>query len=164
MFQRVIVNLVISFVLRQIAKFRTEFDWAKARADVITRVKDLLPGTWLDAEGEAVVNALFDGLQLVLGASDEIEKILRLLADSKWEEALDYVKQLLLGAWDPSWTEGHAAAKQLVADTVLLERHVKALPPVAGNAADVAAKHLAAKAATAPVGESGGAVADVKTV
>lgn len=98
MIERWIVSIVISFVLRQVAKFKDQTDWAKVRADLETRVKDLVPGTWFDAEAVLVVDLVLEKIQVALGATDVLRDILEKVAAEDWQGALLLLKELLLKA------------------------------------------------------------------
>ncbi len=98
MLEKWIVSIVISFVLRQVEKFKDQTDWVKVRADLETRVKDLVPGTWFDAEAVALVDMVLDKIQSVLGSTADLESLLRLIAAEDWAGALAFIKDLLLKA------------------------------------------------------------------
>lgn len=102
MLERWLINIVISFVLRQLARFKGDIDWAKVRADMNARVAALVPGSWFDDEACYLANALLDGVLVVLGSSAELEKLLQLLAASNWSGAFDALKDLLTRVWIPT--------------------------------------------------------------
>lgn len=89
------ISIVISFVLRQLAKFTTSLDWAKVAEDLDKRVRDLIPGKWLDDEGSSVALFAFNSIRAVLMAQDKIKPILELLAHQKYTEAALLLKKLL---------------------------------------------------------------------
>lgn len=101
MLERWLISIVISFVLRQLAKFKQDVDWGKVRADMDARIRALVPGSWFDNEAVALCNSVLDGVIFVLGSSESIETILRLLAESKWEDAAAALKDLLMSVWIP---------------------------------------------------------------
>lgn len=101
MLERWAIGIVISFILRQLAKFQKTLDWAKVKADAEVRVRALVPGTWFDDEAVALVNMVIDRAAEVLSQGDAIEQLLKLLAEQKWTEALSMLKDLLLGGWVP---------------------------------------------------------------
>ena len=105
MLERWALNLVIAFIMRQLAKFGQTIDWAKVKADLDERVRALVPGTWFDDEVVALVNMVLDRCAEVLAHGAAIEALLKLLADQKWDEALQALKALLLGGWVPVGTK-----------------------------------------------------------
>ncbi len=98
MLEKWLASIVISFVLRQVAKFKKDTDWAKVKADLETRVKDLVPGTWFDAEASALVDLLMDKLVAILSATNILEGILEKVAAEDWTGAVEMLKELLLSA------------------------------------------------------------------
>ncbi len=110
MLEKWLVSIVISFVLRQIAKFKDQTNWATVRADLETRVKDLVPGTWFDAEAVALVDLVMDKLQAILSATDVLRDILEKVAAEDWAGAMVLLKDLLLAA-----LASHAVAHKAVA-------------------------------------------------
>jgi hypothetical protein len=97
MVQRLVVSLVISFILRQVGKFKSDTDWRKIKADLDKRVRDLLPGTWLDDEGVLLCRSIVEVAQVVLSSDDKLQRVLELIADSKWDAAFAVLKDLILG-------------------------------------------------------------------
>ena len=59
-----LLKLALLFIERQIIKFGQDLDWAKVKADVKTRIDDLVPGTYFDATAELIINVLIDGIAL----------------------------------------------------------------------------------------------------
>lgn len=115
MVQQWIINIVVAFILRQLVKFGTATDWVKVKADLALRVAAVVPGKWFDAEAVALGNALVDGAHSVMSNVTAIDNILRLAASEKYGEALDALKDLLLGAWIPTTAEGLKAKAVLKA-------------------------------------------------
>ena len=98
MLEKWIVSIVISFVLRQVAKFKDQTNWVTLRADFEARARDIMPKKWLDEEAVAVVDLVLDKLQAVLSATADLEHLLRLVAAEDWPGALAALKDLLLAA------------------------------------------------------------------
>lgn len=96
---RIVWNIVSSFVLRQIEKFNHSIDWPKLKADVEERVRKGVPGTWFDDEAVAAVDAILDTLQGALANAAAFQHILDLLQAGKYEDALKALRTLILGAW-----------------------------------------------------------------
>lgn len=115
MWDRLVLKLVVSFVMRQLEKFGTAIDWGKVKADLKPRIEALVPGVWFDAEAVAAVFAVVDAAARALSATHELQVIVDLLAAQKWSEALEALKTLLLSVWTPVGTKQVAFAKHLAA-------------------------------------------------
>lgn len=111
MIQKWVIQMAISFVMRQLSKWGESIDWAKVKADVEERVRALVPGEWFDSEAVAVVMALLDAAASVLSATADLEKIVKLAVDGKFPEAWAALRDLILGSWQPSSAAEHAAFK-----------------------------------------------------
>lgn len=116
---RWIVNIVILFVLRQLARFREEFDWTKAEADLDARVRQLVPGTWFDDEAAAVARAAFEALHGAIAAPDVFGSLLQALAAGRWNDALEGVRRLIDASYSP-WPA--SLAQQRLSDDVVQPR------------------------------------------
>jgi len=101
MLRRWIVSLVIGFIVRQIGQWRDGIDWAKVREDAEARIRALIPGEWFDDTAVSIVMTLIDAAEAVLSASKELEVIIALAADGKYQEAWDKLRQLILDNWKP---------------------------------------------------------------
>ena len=99
MFEKWLIGMVISFVLRQVAKFKSQIEWAKVKADLELRVRALVPGEFFDSEAVALCNVVVDGVVAVLSAQADLESILTKLAASDWDGALAAVVALLKKLW-----------------------------------------------------------------
>jgi len=96
-----VIQMAISFVMRQLGKWQTGVDWAKVKADLTERIKALIPGEWFDSEVVAVCMAVVDAVAAALQATDALEKIVKLVVDGKIEEAWVLLRKLILGNWAP---------------------------------------------------------------
>jgi len=112
-FTNLIVGFVLSFIMRQLEKWRNNIDWALVRVDVEARVRALVPGTWMDDQAVAFVMSIIDAAESALSATADIERILKLAADQKWQEALVALRDLIIGHWSPA-----TAAEQYAYDCV----------------------------------------------
>lgn len=101
MLERWAISMAISFVMRQLSKFLGSIDWSKVKVDLEQRVRDLVPGTWFDSEAVAVCMALVDAVAAILASQDELEQVLKLLADQKWQEAWAVLRDLIMSQWQP---------------------------------------------------------------
>lgn len=108
MFERWIISMVISFVLKQLDKFVHAVDWTKVRADALARVAKFVPA-FFKQEAEQIVNFVIDGVVAVLSAQADLQAVLDLLAASKWQEAGDALIALLKKIWLPQ-VAGHKYA------------------------------------------------------
>lgn len=91
-----ILSFAISFVMRQLAKFQKTLDWAKVKADLDARVRQLVPGSWLDDDAVNLCDALLQAAEKALGEEAAIEGVLKLIAAEKWAEAGDSLKAMVL--------------------------------------------------------------------
>jgi hypothetical protein len=101
MIDKIVLKIVITFILRQLAKFEKTVDWALVKADLSKRVADLLPGTWFDAEAVVAVHALVDAAHSAIAATGSIDAILQKLAAQDWQGAFDALRDLVVKVWKP---------------------------------------------------------------
>ena len=103
------ISLAIKFVVRQNEKFKDSIDFVKLEKDLVARIKDLVPGTFFDEEAAKLVSFVIHWAQQVLEQGDNMKKLLKLLADKKFDEAVLLLKELILGSIVPAnVAEGHA--------------------------------------------------------
>jgi hypothetical protein len=102
MIQKWLISAGISFMLRQLAKWQKSIDWAKVKADLAARIAALVPGEFLDEEVVQIVMGMVDAAAAVLASSEELEKIIKLVLDQKFQEAWAMLRDLILGQWVPS--------------------------------------------------------------
>lgn len=102
MLQKWAFDLVIGFVLRQLAKWADSIDWGTVKFDLGERVAALVPGAWFDEEAIAVANTIVDAAAAVLQSTDDIKRILELCAAEQWLDAAAELKDLILGSWNPT--------------------------------------------------------------
>lgn len=99
MINRWVIGIVVSFIMKQIEKFGASVDWVKVKADLEPRVRQVVPGTWLDADAVEAVNAVVDAAARALAATDALQKIIDLMANQQWDAAFVALKDLLLKVW-----------------------------------------------------------------
>lgn len=97
-----VTGIVITFVMRQLSKWQTGIDWAKVRADLEERVRALVPGEVFDQAAVDLVMGILDAVQSVLSASKELERIVKLAVDGKYQEAWVILRQLILDQMKPA--------------------------------------------------------------
>lgn len=102
MIKKWLISAGISFMLRQLAKWNSSIDWAVIKADLAARIAALVPGEWMDEEVIGIVNGLVDAAAAVLASSEELEKIIKFVMESKFQEAWEMLRNLILGSWVPS--------------------------------------------------------------
>lgn len=112
MFQHWLIGVALAFVMRQVRKFGETTDWVKVKADMIARVRDIVPGTWFDDEAAAVCSQLVDAVQALLVDKAVQEKLAELLAKEQWAEAGETLKLAVLEKWKP---QDEAGKKMLAA-------------------------------------------------
>lgn len=88
-----ILRIVVSFLVRQITKFGRDTDWNKVKADLDVRIRKLIPGTWFDDEAAELAGVIIDAVAEALKSEDNWVKLLTLVAQQKWNEALDLLIQ-----------------------------------------------------------------------
>jgi len=118
--KKMLLSLLINFVVHQLDKFKTAIDWGKVKADLDAHVRDILPGTWFDDEGVAIVNIALDYLAKILSQSDKEKAILELIAAKKYFEAANALKDLLIGIFSLPSSHHEVEAKLALMDTEFL--------------------------------------------
>lgn len=97
MLQRLLIKALISFVIAELEKFREQLDWAKLQKNVDDFVRKIVPGTWFDDQAVKLVDSVFLAIKDVLSKGSTIKTILDLLAQRKYAEAVEMLKQLIIG-------------------------------------------------------------------
>ncbi len=88
MWDRIVMGMVISFVLRQIEKFGKATDWVMLKSEADVAVRAFVPGTWFDDEAVLLVNGAIDACKTALGDGEDWDKLLHALAAQDWTAAL----------------------------------------------------------------------------
>lgn len=102
MIQKVVLDLVLGFILRQLAHFRDQIDWGKVDEDLQERARAILPGKWFDDTGAAFAHAVVVAVQTVLGQHAILQRVVEAVGQGRFEEALALVKELLATVWVPN--------------------------------------------------------------
>jgi hypothetical protein len=92
--KKVIVDLTVTFVIRQVAKYASAVDFEKIKADVEPRIRDLVPGEWMDDAVVDLMKVTVDALAEFV--KEHLEEILTLLKEGKYSEALDKLLEALV--------------------------------------------------------------------
>jgi len=85
----------VRFATRQLVKFGKETNWDKVKADYDIRIRDLIPGGWLDDEAVKDANAALDAIALACIASDDVSSVLEAGAAGDWAGATAALKSLV---------------------------------------------------------------------
>lgn len=96
------INWAITFAVRQISKYGKDIDWKLVEQDAAVRARDFLPGTWFDDEGAAFVVAAIEGARFAMAQTVALERIGKLAAEGRWDQAISEIKSLILGMWVPT--------------------------------------------------------------
>lgn len=99
LFQKWLIEAAIAFIVRQLTKYQKTIDWAKVKADLAARVAALVPGEFFDHDAIEMVNALIDAVAKVLTFEKSFQLVLSLLAEEKYPQAIEALRNLLLKAW-----------------------------------------------------------------
>lgn len=97
MIQKLVMGFVISFVMRQLEKFRESIDWDLIKKDLDDRVRQMMPGSWFDDEAVIVVNAAVDLMRSALEQGNTIKHLLELLSAQKYDVAMTVIKDCVMG-------------------------------------------------------------------
>lgn len=98
---RWLINLVLGYLLTQLAKWKELFDWAKFKEEADAYIRDLVPGTWFDAMAERIANTVIDAAAAVLGDKAHLDVILKALSAGDYAAALVALRQMLEAIWRP---------------------------------------------------------------
>jgi len=96
-----LLQVVIKFALKQVAKWQNSIDWAKVKGNVEKFVREEMPGEILDDEAVELCFSVLDAVAAALSASEDLEKIVKLCVDGKLEEAWQVLRELILKSWAP---------------------------------------------------------------
>lgn len=99
---KVLLNLAISFCLRQLAQFGTSTNWATVKVDYDARVAALVPGTWLDAEAVSLTNETIDAFAFVCKDSADMAKLVNAAVAADWAGAWVILKDLVAKGYNPT--------------------------------------------------------------
>lgn len=105
MIQKWVLSIVVAFVMRQIAKFTMGIDWVLIKLDIEARVRDIVPGVWLDDQAVKLALTLIDIVASVLSAQEDLQKIVDLMIAGKTMEAWEVLKAMILDGFVPQTTE-----------------------------------------------------------
>lgn len=106
---KIVVPYVLSFVVRQIAKWGEAIDWALVKADAEERVRALLPDWLFEDDVVEAVHLLLDICAEALGKSNALKAILEKCVAKDFAGALELARQLLVGIVKPGTQEAQVA-------------------------------------------------------
>lgn len=88
-----VATLVITFAVRQLAKFGEQTDWAKVRVDMDARIRDLIPGEFFDEFVVAFMNKVLDLIVEMMKDQNATKTLFTMIAEKKFNEAINYLMQ-----------------------------------------------------------------------
>lgn len=115
MFEKIAINMAISFVLKQLARFKTEIDWSKIEADLDVQLKKVIPGTAFDDEAMALLHSLLAAIKASLNNTSAIQDLLTVLAAGNWTAAAADLKTMISAAWSSGAVASTETQKELFA-------------------------------------------------
>jgi len=99
--QQLIATFVLGFIMRQITKWRNNIDWDLVRADFEARIRAFVYWDMFDDTAVAIMHSILNAAEAALSATADIERILKLASEQKFQEALLALKDLILRSWKP---------------------------------------------------------------
>lgn len=96
-----LINLVIGFAIRQLAKFGADIKWDLVKADWGARLAALIPGDWFDEEAVFILEKALDVMSVVLSSAEVIEQIVDLVKAKDLAGAIALVKKLIMEVVSP---------------------------------------------------------------
>jgi hypothetical protein len=90
-----VVKMIVSYVVKKLAKYGSETDFEKIKIALKPKIISFVWGTFLDDAAILTVYATIDALQLLLQASETLEKIGTYVANEQWGEMLELLKKLV---------------------------------------------------------------------
>lgn len=96
-----VVNLIVSFLLRQFAKLEAQINWATVEAEIDDRIRKAVPEAMINSEIITLVNGVIEAFKKELGNSAQLKQLLELVAGEKWEDALSVLKAIAVDAGFP---------------------------------------------------------------
>lgn len=95
-----VIQLVISYIIRQLDSFGAATDWAALKKDFELQVDALLPA-WAQALVNPVIDDAVDVLKAALADTADLQTVLVALASKDWQAALATLEALLQKATHP---------------------------------------------------------------
>lgn len=100
-FEKMLLGVAVSFILRQAAKFGAETNWETVKEDLEIRARDIIPGDFFDDEVVELMDSVVTAASVVLQSTAELEAITNLLTEKKWTKAGEAFKALVIASWKP---------------------------------------------------------------
>lgn len=91
MIESMVKQMLLSFFLRQLAKFGEALDKAQLRADLDARIRKLIPGELFDDAMSEFAIRVLDCVFAIMSLEQEAVKVIELVEQKKYEEALTYL-------------------------------------------------------------------------
>lgn len=90
-----IINIVITFVVRQITKWGSEVDFEKIKLDIEPRIRAILPGDFLDDEAVSIMFFVIDKLSSVSNNAEALTGVFAAVAAKDMKRAIELLKELV---------------------------------------------------------------------
>lgn len=116
---RWLINFVLGYLLEQIVKWRSDFDWDKFQAGAEAKVRDAIPGEIFDDVAVAVVRVAIKAARVVLDDKKNLSLVVAQITKGDWAGALVALRQMIEGIWKPGAIKEHnypTTAERLVAN------------------------------------------------
>lgn len=99
---KVIINYAIMFCLRQLAKFGAQTDWKKVEADFDPRIRDVVPGTWLDDAAVGGANACIEAFGVMCQDTSDLAELTKEAMAGDFTTAFATVRKIVLRGFNPT--------------------------------------------------------------
>jgi hypothetical protein len=106
-----ILNIIISFVVRQVVNFSTNTDWNKVKADADARISALFHIKFLGDAVTEIVNNTIDCLALALQDANSLAQLAAAVETGNWNNVYTVLIALLTNVIHPSKNALIAAMK-----------------------------------------------------
>jgi len=94
MFQKLIFEVVLSFVIRQIAKYGDSVEWDLVREDIREYVRKIIPGDAFDETCVSLVDHILDGVEYLI-ENIEFSGVLEAIKSKDLKLAIQILRDLI---------------------------------------------------------------------
>jgi len=94
MFKKYILEIVVVFFIRQLARYTEGLDFELFRKDLEERMRKVIPGECLDEIGVQFMNTILDGLVYLI-SNAELSGVVEALKNKDFALAIELVKNSL---------------------------------------------------------------------